>query len=347
MGWVGQKDRNNFDGREGNILKILITGGTGFVGRYLVNELISRGNFCRLLIRRKSDTEWLFNKDQFELWPGDIIHPETLKGIAKGMDYVYHLAAVGHVSAISKDAYENFIRVNVGGTKNLIIECSGFNIKKFVQFSSTAAMGLIKKELVDERDAPQPVTPYQKSKLESEKVALSLGRKHNVPAVVIRPCMIYGINGRGEFLKICRLMSRGLFPRVGFGRNLTPLVHVSDVVQGAIKAAEKGNPGEVYLLSSEHSIELSNLRSIVMKALGKKALYPYVPVWAMFFVAWCFENLARLTGKAPVVTRRNIASTVWDREFSIEKAKRDLGYNPQIGFQEGITETVGWFKSIL
>lgn len=328
-------------------MKILITGGTGFVGRYLVKELISQGNVCRLLIRRKSYTEWLFEKNQVELWYGDITSPDTLKGIAKDMDYVYHLAAVGHVSAISEEAYKNFIRVNVEGTKNLIIECSSFDIKKFVHFSSTAAMGLIKKELVDESDAPQPVTPYQKSKLESEKMALNLGKKHEVPTVVIRPCMIYGINGKGEFLKMCRLMSRGLFPRVGFGKNLTPLVHVSDVVQGAIKAAEKGIPGEVYLFASEHSIELSQLRSIVMKALEKKAPYPYVPVWAMFFVAWCFEKIAGLTGKAPVVTRRNIASTVWDREFSIEKAKKDLGFNPQISFQDGIAETVGWFKSIL
>jgi nucleoside-diphosphate-sugar epimerase len=328
-------------------LKILITGGTGFVGRYLVNELISQGNFCRLLIRRKSNTEWLLKKNQVELWHGDITRPDTLKDIAKDMDYVYHLAAVGHVSAISEEAYKNFIRVNVDGTKNLIIECAGFNIKKFVHFSSTAAMGLIKKKLVDERDVPQPVTPYQKSKLESEKVALSLGKEYKVPTVVIRPCMIYGINGKGEFLKMCKLMSRGLFPRVGFGKNLTPLVHVSDVVQGAIKSAEKGIPGEEYLLASEHSIELSELRSIVMNALGKKALYPYVPVWFMFFAAWCFEMASRLTGKAPIVTRRNIASTVWDREFSIEKAKKDLGFNPQVSFQDGISKTVGWFKSIL
>ena len=326
-------------------MNILITGGTGFVGRYLVRELLSRGDFCRLLVRSKSNIEGLPNKNQIELWQGDITSQDTLKGIAKDIDYVYHLAAVGHVSAISEEAYKNFIRVNVHGTKNLIIECAGFNIKKFVHFSSTAAMGLIKNKFTNETDMPQPVTPYQKSKLESERVAFSMGKQYKIPTVVIRPCMIYGIHGKGEFLKMCRLMNRGLFPKVGFGKNLTPLVHVSDVVQGAIKAAEKGIPGEIYLIASEHSIELSELRNMVIKAFGKRTLYPFVPVWAMFFVAWCFELTAKITGRPPIATRRNIASTVWDREFSIEKARKDLGYNPQVSFQEGIAETVQWFKS--
>ena len=132
------------------MLKILITGGTGFVGSYLVKELVSRGNFCRLLTRRKSHAEGLFKKNKVELWQGDITCPDTLKGIAKDMDYVYHLAAVGHVSAISEEAYKNFIRVNLHGTKNLITECAGSNIKKFVHFSSTAAMGLIKNRLTSE-----------------------------------------------------------------------------------------------------------------------------------------------------------------------------------------------------
>jgi nucleoside-diphosphate-sugar epimerase len=328
-------------------LRVLITGGTGFVGRYLVKELISQGVLCRLLVHDNSNTGELEIMDNIELWHGDLTRSDTLSGISKGMDYVYHLAAAGHVSAISKEAYKKFVSVNVNGTRNLITECSeSDNIKKFVHFSSTAAMGLIKKKLVDETDPPQPVTPYQKSKLESETSALALGKELGVPTVVVRPCMIYGIHGKGEFYKMCQLMGKGLFPMVGSGKNLTPLVHVRDVVQGAIRAAENGIPGEIYLLTSAQSIEMSEMRNLIMEAWGTKAVYPYVPVWFMFFVAWCFEMISKVTGRAPVVTRRNIASTVWDREFSIEKARRDLGYNPRVNFREGIFETVAWFKTI-
>ena len=328
-------------------MKALITGGTGFVGKNLTRELISRGYVCRLLIRPGSRREELTSLEKIELWQGDVIRPETLVNIAEGVDYVFHLAAEGHVSAISKEAYAKFTSVNVDGTKNLMIECGKYrkNIQKFVHFSSTAAMGLIKKKKVDESDMPQPATPYQKSKLESEEAALKLGKELGVPVVVIRPCMIYGINGKGTFFKMCQMMRRGLFPRIGLGKNLTPLVHIKDIFQGVLKAAEKGIPGEVYILASERSIDLNEMRNLVMSAWGTNAPYPYIPVWLAFFLAGCFEMLGELTGKSPPVTKRNIASTVWDREFSIEKAKIELGYKPRIEFRDGILETVRWFKS--
>jgi nucleoside-diphosphate-sugar epimerase len=322
----------------------LVTGGTGFVGRYLVRELNSRKYLCRLLIRSSSDISWLDGLKDIDLWEGDVTRAETLVGIAEDVDYVFHLAAEGHVSAISNEAYEKFVRVNVDGTKNLISECGKHNLTKFVHFSSTAAMGLIKKKVVDETNAPRPSTPYQKSKLRSEEAALNIGRNLGVPVVVLRPCMIYGVYGEGEFFKMSQLMRKGLFPRIGQGRNLTPLVHVKDVVQGAIKAAERGMPGDVYLLASENSIELTTMRNLVMEGWRGKAPYPYLPVWFVFFVAWCLEILGKLTGKPPIATRKNIDSTVWDRKFSIAKAKKELGYSPKVSFREGIIETVNWYN---
>jgi len=205
-------------------------------------------------------------------------------------------------------------------------------------------MGLINKKVVNETDVPRPITPYQKSKLQSEKIALKWCKDFAIPTVVIRPCMIYGPKGKGEFLKFCQLMRKGLFPKIGGGENLVPLVHVKDVVQGGIKAAENGIPGEVYLLASDRSIGLNEMRNIVMEAWGTKAIYPYVPVRFALCVAWCLEFFANLTGKAPIATRQNVVSTSSDRQFSIEKANRELGYAPQIGFHEGILETVNWFK---
>ena len=327
-------------------MKVLITGSTGFVGRYLVAELLGRGVGCRLLVRDVVAAEKIFeNAGNIEFWPGDITKPETLKSIADGVDYVYHLAAAGHVSAMSQAAFDEFVRVNVEGTKDLVQECKGFGVKKFVHFSSTAAMGLIKKDVVDESTTPEPRSPYQKSKLQSETAALDAGGD-DVPVVVVRPCMIYGPGGKGEFYKICNLMRKGRFPKVGFGKNLTPLVHVTDVVRAAMKAAEKGLGGEVYLVASETSIDLNYMRKLVMQAWGTKAMYPYVPVWLMLLVGWVFEILALVTNTPPMCTRKNIASTVFNRVFSIEKAKTQLGYVPEITFEQGIAETVDWFRSL-
>lgn len=322
----------------------LIIGGTGFVGRHLTRELLARGDTCRLLVRGSSDTTELDGARGVEVRRGEICEPESLRGLAKGVRHVYHLAAAGHVAAQSEEAYRMFVRVNVDGTRNVVRACAGEGVEKLVHFSSTAAMGLIRKALVDEDNPPEPASPYQRSKLESERAALGLGAELGVPTVAVRPCMVYGVGGAGEFRKIARLMRRGLFPRLGSGRNLTPLVHVSDVVQGALKAAARGRVGEVYLLTSAHSIELDRMRELIMSAWGRRALYPYVPVWTMNALAGAFEWWAGLRGTTPVATRRNIASTAWDREFSIAKACRDLGYEPTVSFEQGIAETVSWFK---
>ena len=322
----------------------LVIGGTGFVGRYLVRELSRRGLGCRVLVRSSSQTREIEGLPGVELRVADICEPSTLEGIAQGVRHVYHLAALGHVAAQSEEAYRNFVRINVEGTRNVLRACAGQGVEKFVHFSSTAAMGLIKKTLVDESDPPQPVTPYQKSKLESEKAALELGRELGIPTVVVRPCMIYGVGGEGEFKKMATLMRRGMFPRFGRGKALTPLVHVKDVVQGSIKAAEKGRPGEAYLLTSERSIERARMRELVLEAWGRRAPYPYVPVWAVYGAASLFEWVAKVSNTTPIATRRNIASVAWDREFSIEKARRELGYQPEVSFERGIAETMAWMK---
>lgn len=322
----------------------LVSGGTGFVGRHLVRALSEAGERVRVLSRSGGLGPELERLAGVEVQRGDVTRRETLKGIAQGVRRVYHLAACGHISDMSEKAYAEFLRVNVEGTRHLLEACGGESVDKFVHFSSTAAMGLIKKPLIDERDPPQPVTPYQKSKLASEELALSLGERLGVATVVVRPCMIYGVGGTGEFHKISEFMRRGLFPQVGRSPKVTPLVHVRDVVKGALLAAERGRSGEVYVLASARSIPLDEMRRLILEAWGTSALYPYVPVRLMLAAAHGLELWSRLTGTCPIVTRQNVASTVQGREFSIEKSRTELGYAPEVAFSDGIAETVAWFR---
>jgi len=326
--------------------KILVTGATGFVGSYLVPELLLMGYSVRALTRDLSHMGKDFsNNPKIEIWEGDICKPETIKGIAEGVEWVIHLAAEGHVSSISEESFKRFISVNVDGVQTLLKECALAGVARFIHFSSTAAMGLIKKKgRVDENDLPCPVTPYQKSKLASESVALELGKTLSVPVIVLRPCMIYGIGGYGEFYKIARLVRKGVFPKVGLGKNLTPLVHVKDVVRAAILAAENATPYSVYLVASEKSLSLSEMRTLILEGWQEKSFYPFVPSWFMYSAAWIFEKISQLTGSPPIATRQNILSTIWDREFSIQKAKNEIGYHPYVDLSDGIHETVRWFK---
>jgi len=323
-------------------MNILITGGTGFVGGYLVRALGGQGDRCRCLVRPTSDRSKLEGLPGVEFVEGDITRPDTLDGIAEGCQVVYHLSAEGHVSAISEEAFQRFVKVNVDGTRNLLDECAKRGVERFVHFSSTAAMGLVHEPIVDEACEPQPATPYQKSKVESERAALAYHADGRAPVLVLRPCMIYGVGGYGEFAKWVRLMRKGMFPRVGLGKNLTPLVHVLDVVQAALLAGEKGHPGETYLVTGPRAYPLAELRKHILAACGVRRPYWYVPKWFMYASAWLLERVATVTGKAPVVTTRNIANTVYDRVFSIEKARAQLGYEPNITIENAIPETVKW-----
>ena len=324
-------------------MNILVTGGTGFIGKYLVRSLLSHGHIVRCLSRNINQADKIFRNKNIELVKGDLTKPETLQNIAHGIDVVCHLAAAGHVSAISQAAFRLFYDINVQGTKNLLLACVKHNVKRFIHFSSTAAMGLPEKLIISEDTPCVPQTPYQKSKMDSESMVLSIGQKHNIEVLVLRPCLVYGPGGTGEFLRMCNLIKKGFFPRIGLGKNLTPIVHVADVVQGAIKALNKGIPGNVYLIASEKSPPLKTLHSLISKTLGIQRIYFYIPVFLAYLGAFLFEKLSMATGKAPFVSRKNIISVAKDRTFNISRAKKELDYQPAIPLSEGIRQTVSWF----
>lgn len=323
-------------------MKTLVTGGTGFIGRYLIAELKSQGKEIRCLVRQP-DAE--LSELGIEQIKGDITDAPSIKGIAEGVETVFHLAAAGHVGAMTQEAYEHFHSMNVVGLGNLLEELRGSStIRKIVHFSSTAAMGLIEGTASEESEC-NPTTPYQKSKRESEETALSYFRDYNLPVVVIRPSMVYGPGDRNkEFLSMCKLVKSGVFPVPAKVDALTPLVYVTDVVQGAILTAEKGRPGDVYLLTGDNAYPVVDLARRIGSELGVRQSGIYVPRWAMTLAAAVTEKIFGIIGKPPIMSRQRVSSIFADRSFDITKAETELGYKPQVTLEEGIARTIGWFK---
>jgi nucleoside-diphosphate-sugar epimerase len=325
-------------------MTILVTGANGFIGQYLCRALLERGDRVRALVRQGHKLGELAS--QVEVFEGDITQPETLQGVEEEIEAVIHLAACGHISAVTDEALATFVRVNVDGTRHVLERFVNREISRFVHVSSTAAVGLVREPLVNESHTPNPVSPYQKSKYESEVTALSFWRNFQVPVCVTRPCMAYGVGGEGEFHKHVKLMKKGLFPKVGFGANLTPLVHVHDVVAGLIGAMTCGQVGETYFLCGANSIPLDECRRLILQALNIRwRPYPYVPSWLMREASSALEYVAKRMGVTPIVTRGNIENTIFNRRFNIAKAGRDFGYDPKVEPAEGISETVRWFVS--
>jgi len=270
---------------------------------------------------------------------------KSLENIGEKIDVAYHLAGAGHVAAVSGQDSRKAFDVNVNGTRNFIEACALTGVKRFIHFSSTAAMGLIRAPKIDETMPCCPATPYQMSKYKGELTALEAGKRSDIGVIILRPCMVYGPGGKGEFLKFCRLIKRGVFPRIGMGKNLTPIVHVRDVVQGAANAIRKGRGGEIFLIASERSYPMAEVHKAICEALNISRFYPYVPVWLAYLAAFLIEQAAKGSGKAPIVSRMNIISTTTGRVFDIRKAMQTLSYQPHADLYLGVAETISYFKT--
>jgi dihydroflavonol-4-reductase len=322
-------------------LRYLITGATGFIGPYLVRKLLSLGHSCRCLVRSVSKANTVLEPG-VELIEGDVTDKSTLKGIASGIDAVFHLATLGHTHNFDTPR-EMFHQVNVRGTVNIMDEALAAGVKKVVHCSSVAAMGICKDIPSNEESECLPHNPYGESKLGAEKEVIRLVTDKGLPAIIIRFSMVYGPGDRRDILKLTRFAKKGLIPRIGKGTKLTPLIHVEDAVNGLILAMERGKTGEIYLITNAQSERFDNIIKIIKEALGVSGLSIPVPEWAALFAASVIEWMSKILGKSPLVTRKNIESTIADRVFSIEKAKRELGFEPIIDPEKGLRDTVLWY----
>jgi len=323
-------------------VKYLITGATGFVGPHLIRKLTSTGHSCRCLVRSSSKGKAQEEKG-VEWVVGDITDRGSLEGLGEGMDGLFHMATLGHMSNY-RVPDEVFEKVNVLGTRNIMQEARRSGIPRVVHCSTVAAMGICSEIPADEMTKCNPHHPYGQSKLEAEQAVLHLVSSEGLPALIIRFSMVYGPGDWRDILKLTRMAKRGLFPKVGAKPKLTPLVHVDDATEGLLLAMEKGRAGEVYLITNGRSEPFDKIRKTILKGLGIVRPPLYVPEWVALPAASLIEKVFVLSGKAPPVTRKNIESTLADRVFSIEKARRELGFDPRIDPAEGLVETVQWYR---
>jgi nucleoside-diphosphate-sugar epimerase len=324
-------------------LNYLITGATGFIGSFLVKRLISEGHACRCLVRSKTAAKDISGLQNVELIEGDITDKNSLKNIAANMDYLFHLATLGHVHnfKVPKSMFED---VNVTGTRNIIDEAMSAGVKRIVHCSSVAAMGICDDIPANEESECRPHNPYGSSKLHAEEMVKNFFYETGLPAVIIRFSMVYGPGDWRDILRITRFVKRRIIPKIGDRPKLTPLIHVNDAVDGLILTMEKGKQGETYLITNKNSEPFDKILAIIANTLEIKCLTVPVPEWVALSAASAIEKLCNLVGKSPFVARKNIESTLADRVFSIEKAQKELGFNPSVDLERGLRDTVLWYR---
>jgi len=322
-------------------VKVLVTGATGFIGSHLVDKLLEKNYSVIATIRKTSSLQWLINKP-IQLVEASLNDKSQLLEIVKDVDYVYNVAGV-----IAAKSYEDFLKANKDGAKNLIESVYEVNpnIKRFIHISSQAAAGPATSldKPVKESDQCHPITSYGKSKKESEDVVLSF--KDKLPVTIVRPPSVYG--PRDPAIRdIFRIGKMGLGPLMGFNDKYVSLIHCDDLVRGIIMAGESEKAkGEVYFITSKEFYNWPQIMDVLKQALGKKFFikirFPHPLVLAAGSISEFFGNFSK---KPPVFDKEKAIDFIQDYWIcSPEKAKNDIGFESQIDLQSGFNETAKWY----
>lgn len=322
-------------------MKVLVTGGTGFTGKTLVKRLLDEGHKVVALDYKEGLKTEELRQWGAEVVIGSVTDQVLMERVTSGVDVVQHLAAAFRELNVPPSHYQ---QVNVEGTR-IALEASLKNgVKKFIYCSTCGVHGNVDSPPADENAPIQPADYYQQTKYEAEPIVNEFNQK-GINTTVIRPAAIYGPGDPERFFMIYKRVAKGTFPMFGSGKTTYHPVYIDNLVDGFMLAMDekKGN-GEAYLIADEEYVEIEDLVKRVARALNTSIKIPHYPVIPLLIAGYICEFVCRPFKLTPPIFPRRIDWYRQNRAFKIDKAKRDLGYQPKIGLDEGLKRTAEWYK---
>lgn len=331
-------------------MNILITGASGFIGSFIVEEALRRG-FDTWAAMRGSSSKQFLTDDRIHFIQLNLSSQEDLERQLAGhsFDYVVHAAGVTKCLDTA-----DFFRINTEGTKNLVSALLKLQmpLKRFVYISSLSIFGAIREKQpyreIRETDTPQPNTAYGKSKLEAERWLDELQSTiegENFPYVVLRPTGVYGPRERDYFLMAKSIKQHSDFA-VGYRQQDITFVYVQDVVQAVFLACEKGRTGRKYFLSDGEVYQSSTFSNLIRKELGNPWwIRITAPIWVLRVVTFFGDKIGHMTGKISALNNDKyhiLKQRNW--RCDIQPAIEELGYKPEYTLERGVPLTIKWYK---
>ena len=326
-------------------MKILITGASGFIGSFIVEEALKQGFETWAAIRKSSSKEYLQDERIHFIELNLSSKAQLIEQLRPHQfDYVVHAAGV--TKCLNK---ADFRRINTEGTKNLVDALLHLQmpLKRFVFLSSLSVFGAIKEQLpydeIREDDTPKPNTEYGRSKLEAERYIDSIGSR--LPYIILRPTGVYGPREKDYFM-IAKSIKQHIDFAVGYQRQDITFVYVTDVVQAVFLALEKGETGRKYFLSDGQVYQSTTFSDLIHEELGRPWwLRITAPVWVLRVVTFFGEYIGHMTGKVTALNNDKyniLRQRNW--RCDIEPARRELGFEPKVQLKEGVKTTIQWYK---
>lgn len=322
-------------------MRILVTGGTGFTGKALVRRLLDEGHRVIALDYKEGHKTDELKRWGAEVVIGSVTDPDIVRRCMKGVEVVHHLAAAFRELNVPNTHYWD---VNVGGTRNVLEAAHKAGVKKFIYCSTCGVHGNVDNPPAGE-DAPiQPADYYQQTKYEAEPIVLDYVRR-GMKATILRPAAIYGPGDPERFYLIFKRVSKGVFPMFGDGKTLYHPLYIDNLVDAFLLAQEENKGvGEAYLIADEEYVAIEDLVRRVANALGVEVRISHYPVWPVVIAGHICEKICKPLHITPPIFPRRVDWYRQNRAFKIDKAKRDLGYQPRVGLDEGLRRTAEWYR---
>lgn len=322
--------------------KYLVTGANGFIGSHLVDLLVHREKKTRIFVRQKSNLTNVKKHIQagnVEVAFGDIRDEKSIKQAVKGCSVICHTAALTDLSASKKE----FLKTNVHSLEKFLNIVRKQRIQRFIYISSIG--GFAKQYSKVTEGTPQsPINNYELSKVLGEKIALMFWEKHGLPITILEPSAVYGPRANIGFPYLLRMLKKRMMRYPVSESNLLNLVYVTDVVEAIELVIEKEEAiGERFIIGGKKSYTYKEIVEAASRELGISAPKKHISLSIAKSFALLSQYFSKIRGKKPELAVDYFDYITHDMVLDISKAKRILGYKPQVELSEGMREMVKWY----
>jgi UDP-glucose 4-epimerase len=324
---------------------VLVTGATGFIGVHVIRALKEKRLRINALVRNIDKARHLLG-DGVNFITGDILDTDhRLAEAVRDVDTVFHLVSKTHDFSTHAGIENDYYRINVTGTRNLLEACRSAKIEHFVYFSSVKAMAENASHRIDEQFTPQPTTAYGKTKLEAERIVRCFCDRHQCAASILRLPIVYGPGNKGNVLAMIKAIDAGWFFLIGDGSTRRSMVYVGNVVDAALAAAAVNKVKDrIYIITDGVDYTLREIYETVAGELGRRIKPLSIPLRLAKIAAVAGDVGHKITGKTLPFNTDMFEKLTTSLTFSSDFICEDIGFKPKFTWYNTITETINWYR---